>query len=111
MNGIAMNFVSDEEDPDLAQRVLKRRVGSDGNVVVGIQQPLMAVLPSLLFDGAVAFLFISSFISKNGSDGLSIFAEGFTGFGQLFQLFPLVFGAYYAASALRKVVDLIQSSK
>lgn len=101
MNGVAMDFVSDEEDPDLARNVIKRTESSGQ-----IKQPLMAVIPSLAFDGAVAVLFISSFISKNGSGGLDVFSDGF-GVGQLLELIPLGVGAYYAASALQKAVNLV----
>jgi hypothetical protein len=105
MNGVAMNFVGDDEDPDLAKSVSDRRTGAGQ-----VKQPLMAVLPGLAFDGAVAVLFITSFISKNGNGGLTLFSDGVS-VGQVFELIPLGVGAYYAASALQKAVNLILPSE
>jgi|AntRauTorckE5430_2_1112549.scaffolds.fasta_scaffold03308_6 hypothetical protein len=106
MNGVAMNFVSNAEDPDLAESVSQRlKIAGPG----AIEQPLMAVLPGLALDAIVAGLFITSFIDKNGGNGLELFANGVDA-GQLLQLIPLGIGAFYAASALRKLARLILPS-
>lgn len=106
MNGVAMDFRSNAEDPDLAESVSQRleRAGPGA-----IEQPLMAVLPGLALDAIIAGLFITSFIDKNEGDGWELLSNG-VGVGQLLQLIPLGIGGFYAASALRKVVGLILPS-
>jgi len=106
MNGVAMDFRSNAEDPDLAESVSQRleRAGPGA-----IEQPLMAVLPGLALDAIIAGLFITSFIDKNEGDGWELLSNG-VGVGQLLQLIPLGIGGFYAASALRKVAGLILPS-
>ena len=105
MNGVAMDFISDTDDPALAKESAERIATARK-----IKQPIMAVLPGLGFDAALAVLFITSFISKNGSGGLTLLTNGLS-LGQVWDLFPLGFGVYYAASALQKSVDLMRSSE
>mmetsp|Transcript_7689 Transcript_7689/g.16038 ORF Transcript_7689/g.16038 Transcript_7689/m.16038 type:complete len:289 (+) Transcript_7689:75-941(+) len=100
MNGVAMEFVPTGQDLELAKEVLVRVEESSGNRV---QEPIMAVVPGIAFDAVVAFLFISSFVKQNG-DGQLLGLAG--GIGGVFQLVPLLIGAFYVASALRKLVDL-----
>ena len=106
LNGVAMNFILDTEDPALANSVMERNTGGER-----INMPLMSVLPGVALDAAVAVLFISSFISKNGSDGLALFAgDGFE-IGQLLELGPLAIGAYYAARASQKIAIFATKSE
>lgn len=107
MNGVAMKFVSDEKDADLAQSVLERTNTGSG---VQIKQPLMALIPGIAFDGAVAALFLTSFVSKNnGNGGLDLFSNGTFGLSQIYGLLPLGIGVYYAAAALQKAASLAVS--
>lgn len=106
LNGVAMNFILDTEDPDLANSVMERNTGAGR-----MKQPLMAVLPGIAFDAAVAALLISSWFSKNGSDGLALFSGGGFEIGQLLELIPLGIGAYYAARASQKVANLAMQSE
>jgi len=106
MNGVAMDFVTNAEDPELAQSISQRfeRAGPGA-----IQEPIMAVLPGLALDAIISVLFITSFISKNGGNGFELFANG-AGIGQLLQLIPLGIGAFYGVSALKKAVRLVLPS-
>jgi len=106
MNGVAMDFVTNEEDPDLAQSVSQRLESAGPGAV---QQPIMAVLPGLALDAVISVLFITSFIDKNGGNGFELFANG-AGIGQVLQLIPLGIGVFYGASALKKGVGLVNSS-
>ncbi len=103
MNGVAMEFVPMGEDLDITKEVMDRVEAAKGDVSKQVQEPMMSVLPGAAFDGAVAALFISSFV-KQSSDGHLLGLAG--GIGGLFQLLPLLIGAYYAASCLQKLVDL-----
>ena len=100
MNGIAMEFVPTGQDLELTKEVLDRVEESSGNRV---QEPAMTVVPGIAFDAVVAFLFISSFVKQN-ADGQLLGLAG--GIGGVFQFVPLLIGAFYVASALRKLVDL-----
>lgn len=109
MNGVAMKFVLDETDADLAQSVLERTSTGGG---LQIEQPLMAIIPSIAFDGGVAALFISSFVSRNnGNGGLALFSNGEFGLSQIWGLLPLGIGVYYAASACKKAVSLVMQEQ
>lgn len=105
MNGVAMDFISDVENPTLAMEATERSIVSGK-----IKQPLMAALPSIGFDIAIAALFITSFIRTNNDAGWTLFSNGFS-IGQTFGLFPIAVGAFYAASSIRKAVDLAMPSE
>mmetsp|Transcript_24112 Transcript_24112/g.27907 ORF Transcript_24112/g.27907 Transcript_24112/m.27907 type:complete len:265 (+) Transcript_24112:344-1138(+) len=106
LNGVAMDFILDTEDPDLAKSVMERNTGGGR-----INMPLMSILPGVALDAAVAVLFISSFISKNGSDGLALFSDGGFEIGQVLKLAPLAVGAYYAVRASQKIANFASSSE
>ena len=107
MNGVAMEFVSNTEDPDLAEIVATRLEKSGPDAIIN-NQPASVVLPGLIFDGIIGTLFINAFFSKNGGGGFELFSNG-VGFGELVQLIPLGFGIYYAASAIQKSAGIISS--
>ena len=58
MNGVAMKFTSDEEDPDLAAVVLQKQ--KEEPYKIG----LSSVLPSVFFNGIIGGLFFNSFVTK-----------------------------------------------
>ena len=58
MNGVAMKFTSDEEDPDLAAVVLQKQ--KEKPYKIG----LSSVLPSVFFNGIIGGLFFNSFVTK-----------------------------------------------
>jgi len=101
LNGVAMKFVPMERDLELAKEVMDRIEAARGSNVV--KQPPMAILPGAAFDAIVSVLFISSF-AQNHPNGEGLGLSG--GIGGILQLIPLLIGAFYAASALRKLVDL-----
>lgn len=100
MNGVAMEFVPTGQDLELTKAVIDRIEAAGGSNAV--KQPVMAILPGAAFDGIVAALFIGSFVKQNGNGQLLGLAGGM---GGIFQLIPLLIGAFYAASALKKLVD------
>jgi peptide-methionine (R)-S-oxide reductase len=103
MNGVAMEFVPIGNDLELTKDVMGRVEAAEGDAAKQVQEPVMAVLPGAAFDGVVAALFISSFV-RQSSDGQLLGLAG--GIGGIFQFVPLLIGAYYAASALQKLVSL-----
>mmetsp|Transcript_18442 Transcript_18442/g.34182 ORF Transcript_18442/g.34182 Transcript_18442/m.34182 type:complete len:307 (+) Transcript_18442:82-1002(+) len=100
LNGVALRFVRDGLDEELMEEVAERAAEVDGDVVV-VKQPLSAVLPGAAFDGAVAALFLGTFLQRAvGGELLGVDAGLF---GATFQFFPLVVGAFYAGGFLKKI--------
>jgi len=60
MNGAAMDFVMEKENPQLAAAVEERTSKLPGGIAI-IKQPPMAILPGIAIDGIVAVLFIKPF--------------------------------------------------
>mmetsp|Transcript_28534 Transcript_28534/g.51561 ORF Transcript_28534/g.51561 Transcript_28534/m.51561 type:complete len:303 (-) Transcript_28534:254-1162(-) len=99
LNGVAMRFVRDGANPELTKEVSERVV--EGGDAVVVKQPLSAVLPMAAFDGILAALFLGTFVQRTaGGDLVGVDA----GFRAIFQLFPLVVGAFYANSAVQKIL-------
>lgn len=98
MNGVAMDFVSVGNDLELTKDVMDRVEAAEGDITKQVQEPMMAVLPGAAFDAVVAALFFNSLFVGQPSDGQLL--------GFVFQLIPLLGGAYYFASFLQKVVGL-----
>ena len=100
MNGVSMEFVPTGQNLELTKGVMDRVEAAGSNAV---KQPVMAILPGAAVDGIVAALFIGSFVKQNANGELLRLAGGV---GGIFQLVPLLIGAFYAASALKKLVEL-----
>lgn len=112
MNGVAMDFVMEDENPQLAAAVDERISKSRGGLGM-IKQPLMAILPGLVIDAVVAALFISSFFHKHGNEsgGLDLFVDGSIEVSQFLELIPFGIGTFYMVLALQKVPSLVESFK
>ena len=98
MNGVAMDFVSVGSDLELTKEVMDRADAAEGDITKQVQEPMMAVLPSAAFDAVVAALFFNSLFVGQPSDGQLL--------GIVFQLIPLLGGAYFFASFMQKMAGL-----
>mmetsp|Transcript_53728 Transcript_53728/g.64808 ORF Transcript_53728/g.64808 Transcript_53728/m.64808 type:complete len:258 (-) Transcript_53728:58-831(-) len=98
MNGVAMNFVADGADLELAKEVIDRTKNREGGPVK-VKEPVAAAVTSIAIDGAISALFLKAFIS-NASDGI----------GGVFEFFPLLIGAFYAGNSLRRLAGLLPNS-
>lgn len=96
LNGVAMSFIKDDANPELAATVAKRVAAS-----TPMQQPLSAVLPGIAVDVAVAALFLSAF-QRNLETGVS--GGGIIDLGIYY--LPLPIGAAYAGLALVNIVEI-----
>lgn len=106
MNGVAMQFVTSLEDPELAKEVVDRMEKSKASGGMSVKEPLGAALPGIALDAAVSALFISSFFNKNGSGGLDLFSKGFQ-ISQVLELIPLGIGIFYGIAAAKKIANLL----
>ena len=103
MNGVAMKFIGDSDDEELASQVSKRM-----SEAKPVQQPISSLLSGVGVNGVLAALFLNAFISQNKGTGL----ENASGnvLDTLSTYLPLVVGAGYAGQALLSVVEYLQSS-
>lgn len=92
LNGVAMTFLEDEEDDDMAKVVLER--GSKDPYVVGVWQ----VLPEVLTNMVIGGLFLNSFIMRLGMEG------GVTSPLDAFPLFPAVYFGVLALKNARRML-------
>lgn len=107
MNGVAMSFTSDSEDPELANIVKEREQE------VPMKSPVLAIFSSLLTDAGVATLFWASFLKSGGTDHLmTVLSEGAKNpVGIIFEILPIVVGLYYTFTATQKIVRLVPSQE
>ena len=94
MNGVAMNFRSDEANEELAREVRARGAES-------IRRPLATVLPSALFNSALAGAFLVSFSTRHSH------AAPDTLPAQIFAFLPLAAGIFYGSQALTALAKLV----
>jgi peptide-methionine (R)-S-oxide reductase len=99
LNGVALSFIEDDANPDLAATVAKRMTES-----TPMQQPLTAVLPGIAVDVAVSALFLTTF-QRNLETGVS--GGGVVAIG-LYYL-PLLIGAAYTGLSLVNIVEIFIS--
>jgi peptide-methionine (R)-S-oxide reductase len=85
MNGVAMSFQSDNENPDLASTVAKRL---DANPY---RLNALQILPGVLFNGVMGSLFFRSFVARIESAGIN----------SPHDIFPLLFAIYFGVMAVR----------
>ena len=91
LNGVALNFVADADDADLAAAVVAREAAA-----APVAKPLSTTLPSLAFNVALAGAFFASFAAR--SDELPADAPVLQ---QAFAFFPLAAGVFYAYQAVK----------
>jgi peptide-methionine (R)-S-oxide reductase len=91
LNGVALNFVADADDADLAAAVVAREAAA-----APVAKPLSTTLPSLAFNVALAGAFFASFAAR--SDELPADAPVLQ---QAFAFFPLAAGVFYAYQAAK----------
>ena len=103
MNGVAMTFRSNDDDPALAAAVAERQErmkddsGSDAVFTANVESQL----PGIVFNGAVGTLFFSSFLSR---------VNDLAALGQplgLFDLLPIPAALYYGVMAFRGIKRLL----
>lgn len=85
MNGVAMRFVTDAHDPDLAAAVQTRQASDPYTL------GLMQVLPSVMINGILGGLFFNAFVTRLETTGLS----------SPFDVFPLVPAVYFGVLAVK----------
>ena len=89
LNGAALNFQTDRENPELASLVAERSTAEPFKPSVGSQ------VPSILFNGAIGGFFFASFVSRIGD----IEAMGAT--PSAFDFFPVLPAVFYGVQAVR----------
>ena len=95
MNGIAMEFKSDLENPDLAAAVIERENSTPFKPTVGSQ------LPGILLNGAIGAAFFASFVSRL-EDIDTVGASS-----SLFDYVAIIPAVFYGVLAVRGVSRLV----
>jgi len=91
INGVAMKFLSSDENPELAEVVSERKNSSPYKVGVG------DVLPGILSNGLVGLLFANSFLTNVK-----------TGIQSPFDVLPLLVALYFIFTVAQDVTRLIK---
>jgi peptide-methionine (R)-S-oxide reductase len=86
MNGVAMTFESDQENPELAATVVERKEAAP------YQLGLMQVVPSVMINGIMGGLFFNAFVTRLETGG---------GLSTPLDVFPLLPALYFGALAAR----------
>jgi uncharacterized membrane protein len=102
LNGVALSFIKDDANPELAETVAKRMAES-----APMQQPLTAVLPGIAFDLVISALFLNAFQSNLETGSVS--GGGILEIGKYY--LPLLIGASYAGLSLVNIVEIFISKE
>ena len=95
MNGVAMEFRSAEEDPDLVASAAKRSLVSPFKPSIG------TVLPGIVINGAIGVFFFSSILSRISD------VEAAGGSPMWYDYFLIIPAVYYGVMAGRRITRLL----
>ena len=97
MNGLAMEYRSEEEDPELAQEVAERAAkGSGPGTAVGVKLPAGSLVAGIALNGGLTVLIVMTFLSPHPPDS-----------NPLLEYFPLVAAGYTGWQAARDVMRML----
>ena len=96
MNGISMEFASDEANPALATQVRELQQSTPYKPSAGSQ------IPSILFNGGIGILFFTSFVNRIGDMEVMGLTPGW------FDFLPTIPAVFYGVLAARGIMRLIQ---
>ena len=98
INGISMNYVSDNDDSELATLVEERL----SNPTKAYKPDMSQALPGAIFNGAIGAFFFAAFVSRIDE----IMAGGFTMSTplEIFPLLPAIFYGVLAANSIRRAL-------